>query len=118
MSMPRGDGRGRSSVPAVLPDADRLPTLRTSRLSLRWPEPADAEQLFEVFSDPEVMRFWSHVPFRSLDDAVAYIERIHQAFRARTLFQWAIERSADRRVIGTCTLSHLDATNQRAELGF
>ena len=39
--------------------------LRTPRLTLRGVRPADLEDLFEVFSDPEVMRYWSTPPHAS-----------------------------------------------------
>ena len=47
-----------SAVPAPAPatDAARLPTLVAPRLQLRWIESADLEDLYGVFSDPEVMR--------------------------------------------------------------
>ncbi|KAK5102947.1 hypothetical protein LTS08_003749 [Lithohypha guttulata] len=37
-------------------------TLTTPRLLLREARPSDAEALFEAFSDPEVMRYWSTPP--------------------------------------------------------
>ena len=37
--------------------------LRTARLRLRPLAPADAPALYEVFSDPRVMRYWSTPPW-------------------------------------------------------
>ena len=37
-----------------------MPVLETERLRLRALELADADALHEVFSDPEVMRYWNH----------------------------------------------------------
>ena len=47
-----------------------------------------------------------------------YLARIHEGFRARTLFQWGIERKEDSRIIGTTTLFSLDTGNARAEIGY
>ena len=40
----------------------RMTILTTSRLTLRPPEPGDADPLYEVFSDPVAMQFWSTAP--------------------------------------------------------
>jgi len=50
--------------------------------------------------------------------AVDLLARIQEGFRARTLFQWGIERKEDSLIIGTTTLFHLDAGNARAEIGY
>ena len=97
---------------------ERLPTLTAERLSLRWLTRADVSDLYAVFSDPEVMRYWSTVPFTTLAEAEDYLRRIHEYFTQRSLFQWGIEHTADARVIGTCTLYRLDHAHRRAEIGF
>jgi len=96
---------------------DRLPTLRTARTLLRALTPADAEQLFEVFSDPETMRYWSFPPHRDPQQTAAMIAAIEQGFEQRTVLQWGIESADHGRLLGTVTL--LPAGGQpRAELGF
>lgn len=102
---------------------DRLPTILALRLRLRWLEEADIPALFAIFSDPQVMRYWSHGPFASMDDARDYLRRIRECFAKRELFQWGIELIATDggggdQIIGTCTLAQLDAQHRRAELGF
>jgi [ribosomal protein S5]-alanine N-acetyltransferase len=97
---------------------DRLPTLDTERLRLRWLRVADAPLLFEVFSDPEVTRYWSSPAMVDPSAATQLIDAIHDSFARRALFQWGIARRDDDRVIGTCTLAHLDETHRRAELGY
>ena len=99
-------------------DSDRLPTIPTPRLLLRWLTERDVDALFAVFSDPEVMRYWSSPPLPSTEAARRLLEEIHEYFRQQTLFQWGIARREDDRVIGTCTLFHLDKDNRRAEVGF
>jgi len=99
-------------------DGDRLPTLRAARVTLRWLGPEDVGALHEVFSNADVMRYWSRPAFTQLDDARALLAAIERAFAARSLFQWGIARNEDDRVIGTCTLAAVDASNLRAELGY
>lgn len=97
---------------------DRLPTLSGRRVELRWLEEEDVPALFEIFSDPEVMRYWSSPPLRDLGAAGGLLREIHDHFRARTLFQWGIARRAGGALLGTCTLLHWEADHQRAEIGF
>jgi RimJ/RimL family protein N-acetyltransferase len=94
-----------------------LPTLDAGRIRLRWLTDADVPALFGIFGDPEVTRYWGFAVLADLAAAAALLEQIHQGFRARTLFQWGVE-VAGGPLVGTCTLSQLDSTNQRAELGF
>lgn len=97
---------------------DRLPLLESERLRLRRIELRDAPAMFDVFGDPEVMRYWSRPPFESVEQIAEHIEEIGENFHSRTLFQWGITRSDEDRVIGTCTLYRLDEAHRRGEIGF
>jgi RimJ/RimL family protein N-acetyltransferase len=99
-------------------DSDILPTIDAPRISLRWLTDADAPALFSIFSDPEVMRYWSSLPLTDMEGAFKLLADIREYFRQRTLFQWGIARRADDLVIGTCTLFHIDLSNRRAEIGY
>lgn len=99
-------------------NSDTLPNINAARISLRWLTDKDASSLFSVFSDPEVMRYWSSLPLNDLEDARKLLANIHDHFRQRTLFQWGVARNTDDHVIGTCTLFNLDVANRHAELGY
>jgi RimJ/RimL family protein N-acetyltransferase len=97
---------------------DRLPTLTGERVELRSLVSADVEALYEIFSNPDVMRYWSRPPFTREGEARELLAAIEKAFAEQSLFQWGVARRADGRVIGTCTLSQVDGLNLRAELGY
>jgi RimJ/RimL family protein N-acetyltransferase len=99
-------------------EGDLLPTLVSSRVMLRWMTPADAEDIYEIFSDKEVMRYWSRGPLVTRDEAREMLVSIERCFRERALYQWGIARQPDDRIIGTCTLRHIDAAHLRAEVGY
>lgn len=103
--------------PASAPAA-RLPTLAAPRVQLRWMESRDLEDLYTVYSDPEVVRYWSHTAWPHRDEASIYLEAIENGFQAGDLFQWGIALRGDDRVIGTVTLYAIDHTQGRAEVGF
>ncbi len=97
---------------------DRLPTIATARLRLRWIEARDTEDLFSVFSDRGLLRYWSSGPMSDLAEATALVARIRDGFRDGGLYQWGIATLAEDRLIGTVTLYGIDRANGRAEVGF
>lgn len=95
---------------------DRLPTLQGDGLRLRWLTPADAPAVFELFSDPDVLRFTAVKPLITMGDAEEFIADIQSGFRKGDLYQWGIE--LDDQIVGTCTLYDVDLRHRRAGLGF
>lgn len=99
-------------------DGDLLPTLDAPRLRLRWLTEADVDALYAVFSDRQMMRYWSSPAMTERQEAESYLRRIHEGFAGKSAFQWGAELKQEGRIIGTCTLFHLDPANARAELGY
>ncbi len=97
---------------------DKLPTLTSSRVVLRWLEHSDVPALFQIFSDQLVMRYWSSAPWIDNADGVEMVESVRRGFAEGSLYQWGVARRSDEALIGTCTLAHVDAHNRRAEIGF
>lgn len=97
---------------------DEMPSIDGGRVRLRALVEADVPALFEIFSDPEGMRYWSAPPLADLAAARALLADIHAHFARRTLFQWGIVRADDDRVIGTTTIFQIDHDHRRAEIGF
>jgi hypothetical protein len=96
----------------------RLPVISTDRLTLREMTSADTDALFEIYSDPEVMRYWSSPPLRERSEAEALLQRIQQSVHDGNACAWGIERTSDNRFMGTCTIHHIDSGNRRAEIGY
>jgi RimJ/RimL family protein N-acetyltransferase len=92
--------------------------IEASRVRLRPLAQADAPALFEMFRDPEVVRYWSRPAMRALDEARVLVEDILQGYRDGTLLQIGVERRADQALLGTCTLYRFDWSNRRAEIGY
>jgi RimJ/RimL family protein N-acetyltransferase len=97
---------------------DELPRLETPRTVLRHPTAADVPALFDIFRDPEVTRYWSWPAYTHPAQAAALLAEIEELFEERTLFQWAIARREDDRVVGTATLFAIEPANRRGEVGF
>lgn len=99
-------------------DGIQLPDIVASRVRLRWLTSADVDDLFAVFGDPEVTRYWSCPAYENRDEARELVDEIHRYFGEKCLFQWGIELRDTGRIIGTCTLAEVSERNRRAELGF
>jgi RimJ/RimL family protein N-acetyltransferase len=97
---------------------DSPPVLDSVRLRLRPLREPDVDDLFVVFGDPAVMRYWSSPVFRERAQAEALIEEVRQRFATRTFFQWGIARREDDVLLGTCSLFRIEPVHRRAEIGF
>jgi ribosomal-protein-alanine N-acetyltransferase len=78
-------------------------SLTTNRLHLRQIRPSDAEALFAIRSDQEVMEFYGSEPHQSFDDTRALIQRLQDLYERRDTIFWGITLKGEDTVIGTCT---------------
>jgi [ribosomal protein S5]-alanine N-acetyltransferase len=115
--MPEAGHSGPAPALALL-DGRRLPTLHGERIALRWMTARDADALYAIFSDPEVMRYWSTLPMTRKAEARALLRDIREEHADGRLHEWGLVLRESDRVIGTCTLFHVDRGNRRAEVGF
>jgi [ribosomal protein S5]-alanine N-acetyltransferase len=99
-------------------DGDALPTLDAPRVRLRWLTDEDVDALFTVYSDERMMRYWSTPAMKERAEAHALLERIRRNFADKSGFQWGVVRKEDGRLLGTCTLFHVDPANMKAEIGY
>ncbi len=97
---------------------DRLPTLDAARVRLRWIEERDLGELFALFAEPEVARFWPWPAFVAPAQAEKLLSDIRAGFRDRRLFQWGVAWRDDDSLIGTCLLAAVDRVHRHAEIGF
>jgi RimJ/RimL family protein N-acetyltransferase len=95
---------------SLLPD---LPLL-APRVSLRALVSSDRDALFAMLSDPEVMRYWSSVPFTSVEQAD---ELVASALTdpSASIRLGVVEGTA---LVGFVSLHAVSWPNRRAELGY
>jgi len=96
----------------------QLPTINTSRLSLRWIREEDVDDFYAVYSNPEVMRYWSTLPLPDRDAASKLINEIHEGIKRDEMMKWGIALRSSDKLIGSVTLFHIDFTHRRAEIGY
>lgn len=93
-------------------------TLSTPRLLLRPLRADDAPALFAIFSDARIMQYWSTPLWTEVATADETIARRARGMAAGESLSFAIVRSEDQQLLGTCDLFHLDAQCRRAEVGY
>ena len=99
-------------------DWEHLPRINTSRLSLRAISAEDVDDFYAVYSNPEVMRYWSTPPLANKEAASKLINEIQESIERHEILKWGIALRASDKLIGSITLFHMDFTHRRAEIGY
>jgi ribosomal-protein-alanine N-acetyltransferase len=99
-------------------NSDTLPVITASRVILRWISEDDIDGLFEVFSDPKVMRYWSSGPLTKREAAAELQREIAGSNENNSMFKWGLALRDSNTLIGTTTLFNLNLDNGRAEIGY
>ena len=95
-----------------------FPMLTTNRLFLRPMMPGDAESLFAIRSDDEIMKFLGQEPYESLDETKDVIRQMEERYTRKEALRWCITLQVEDKLIGSCTLFHFDEEFHRAETGY
>lgn len=93
-------------------------TLHTARLTLRWLEPGDAAGLFAIFSDPEVVRYWSSGEWDDMSHAEKMVAETFAAYASRDGVRLAVVLTATGELVGKINLYHIFHANRRCEIGY
>jgi [ribosomal protein S5]-alanine N-acetyltransferase len=99
-------------------DWQRIPTINAARVALRSITDNDLDSLYEIYSDPEVMRYWGSSPMKDRQEARDFLAEVHEDLRLRRCIQWGIAQRSDNRIIGTVAFFYLDFVAQKGEIGF
>lgn len=96
-----------------------FPEIKTERLLLRRLKKEDAEAIFGIRSDEEVMKYIGKKLASSLDDAMEFINRVNESLEGNYGITWAITlKENPAKVIGTIGHWRLIKEHFRAEVGY
>ncbi|CAN5510195.1 GNAT family N-acetyltransferase [soil metagenome] len=90
--------------------------LRTQRLVLREFIPEDASSMFELNSDPEVIRFTGDEAFKSIEEAAQLINKYDQ-YKNYHYGRWTVLAYDSSEYIGWCGLN-FNEESKETDLGF
>ncbi|AZA78657.1 N-acetyltransferase [Chryseobacterium sp. G0186] len=96
----------------------QFPVLETERLILRQLTPDDSKDLFEYFSQDDVMEYYDLETFKTLEDAHNIIQHFNNEFEKGKGFRWALELKSANKVIGTCGYHNWYSEHFKAEVGY
>ncbi|WP_447528453.1 GNAT family N-acetyltransferase [Vreelandella sp. TE19] len=94
------------------------PVIETERLTLKPLVADDADSLLDIFSDPEVMRYWNTPPWSSRQHALDFIDDANASMQREELITLGVYMKATGVLVGKCMLFDCHKTSKRAEIGF
>jgi len=92
--------------------------LESDRLIFREVNPEDVEEIFKIYSDPEVARYDWFTPINTKDDALSIINHYKNEFKNKEEITWGVARKNDNKIIGYCNLGSFDDASIRSEIGY
>jgi ribosomal-protein-alanine N-acetyltransferase len=108
-----------SPIPIMFQDkVMSFPELTTNRLTLTRITPTDAESLFEMFSNPDIVKFYDLEPFTNLAQAEKLIDLFESRYSSASGIRWAIRRKASGELIGTCGFNSWSEKMRNATIGY
>ena len=86
----------------MLPLFTEVDVSSAARIQLRPIDMSDAQRIFEIWSDHEVMRFYDLAPLNSIDDARLLVSAMLKELTEGLSVRWAIISKCGMRFIGSC----------------
>ncbi|WP_214828157.1 GNAT family N-acetyltransferase [Exiguobacterium sp. s26] len=95
-----------------------LPTIETERLRLRQLDVTDAERLFTIFSDPNVLRYYGMEPHTSIVETQQMLAGMLEGIESGAVMRWGIVTKESSDLIGTIGFHNRALRHRRAEVGY
>lgn len=94
----------------------KFPLLKTDRLVLRRVLKQDAEDLYRILGDEEIMRYFGAETYTSIEQMLDMIAWYDYSYRERDAVRFGIALKGTDRLIGTCGFHSWEPTEYRAEV--
>lgn len=92
--------------------------IETERLILKPLKEGDAQALYEIFSDHDVMKYWNTSPWQSISDAKSFIKNSTEAMHSNSEIVLGIYLKSNDTLLGKILLFNYVQESRRAEIGF
>lgn len=97
---------------------DSFPVLNTDRLVLRQIDNGDADELFYLRSDAQIMKYICRPKPKDMEDLLQLILKIRNMIANNEGIGWAMTLKGDNKLIGHISLHVLIKEHYRAEVGY
>ena len=94
------------------------PEWQTERIRLNALRSEDAPAISALRSDPEVNRYINRAESKSVEEATAFIQNMHDGIGSGLSLYWALRLYEDEELIGTSCLWNFSASRNSAEIGY
>lgn len=96
----------------------KFPVMNIGKYNLRKINMDDYNDIFEIYSDYENIKYEGMKTLTALDQAKDYINSISNGFNDRIFIRWCIEEQNSKKVIGLIALHHIDYENSKVQIGY
>ncbi len=95
-----------------------FPNLETNRFILREISDKDAPEIFFFRSDEVVMKYISRAPAVSVEEALAWIDKITEQMKKQESVTWAIVPKGQERLVGNICFWNIEKREGKVEIGY
>jgi len=95
---------------------EELKEIATEKCLLRSIKDDDAKAIFQIFSNPEVIRYWDHVAWDDLSEAAVFVQNACKGFEECLHFYWAVCNKVNGNVVGICGLRDYSQDHKTIEI--
>ena len=97
---------------------DIFPELESERLIYREVTSEDVDDVFNIYSDPEVAKYDLYNPISTKEDSIYIINQYSEDFKNKEEITWGVARKSDNKLIGYCCLGDFDDNSLRSQIGY
>jgi len=95
---------------------EELKKIVTDNFILRTIEAGDVNTVFEVFSNPEVTRYWDHVAWSDVFEATKFIQDARTGFAEDKHFYWCVCSKDAEQASGICAIRDYSPDHKTIEI--
>lgn len=95
-----------------------FPELKTERCILREVGADDCAEIYELYSNADVVKYMPFTPFTSVQDARDEMHWYQKIFKEQSGLRWMIEDRESKKVVGTCGFLNYEKIHNRIEIGY
>lgn len=93
-----------------------LPEIHTDNCLLRKIDTGDVNAIYEIFSHPEVMRYWDHVAWTDISEASIFVQNAAAGLEEYKHFYWSICNRQSGETVGICALRDYSQEHKTIEI--
>jgi RimJ/RimL family protein N-acetyltransferase len=95
---------------------EELQEIITDNCLLRGVKTEDVNTVFEIFSNPKVIRYWDHAAWEELSEATRFIQIAHTGLAEHKHFYWCVCQKKTSDIVGICGLRDYSQDHKTIEI--